>query len=119
MSNPGEFWAEGVQSWFHCNRRGGLEVVDTQGNHLGEIDTRKQLEEHLPALAELLDESFRHNRWTYQPVAKRLTEPHLGGYDPANAPTFHWPAEVLEAYNRIEAERAEKRKQQQRPAAKK
>ncbi|MEE8450863.1 MAG: hypothetical protein V3R99_03080, partial [Thermoguttaceae bacterium] len=110
MGTRGEFWAEGVQSWFHCNRRGGLEALDLEGKHVCHIDTREQLKEHLPELAELLDEVFRRNEWTYVPVGKRPDEPHLRGYDPAHAPTFRWPAEVIEAFNRIEAERAEKRK---------
>jgi len=44
------------------------------------------------------------------PVAKRLDEPHLSGFDPADAPEFRWPAAVVEAYDRIEAERARKEK---------
>lgn len=44
------------------------------------------------------------------PVTKRLHEPHLKGYDPAKAPVFRWPKKVLEAYERIEAERREKKR---------
>ena len=44
-------------------------------------------------------------------LANRLDEPHLCGYDPAKAPTFRWPAEVIEAYKRYEAEQAEKQRQ--------
>jgi len=112
MGNFGEFWAEGVQSWFDCNRNGGLEALGPDGEHLCQINTREQLKEHLPALAELLDEAFRGNQWVYVPVPKRLNELHLSGYDPAKAPTFRWPPEVLEAFNRIEAQRAEKGKKQ-------
>jgi len=119
MGNAGEFWAEGVQSWFHCNRRGGLETLDAEGEHLCQIDTRRQLKEHLPGLAELLDESFRQNEWVYLPVAKRTNEPHLSSYDPAKAPTFIWPPGVIEAFDRIEAERAEKRRQREEKAANK
>jgi len=113
MSNHGEFWAEGVQSWFNCNRRGGLEARGPKGEHLCHINTREELKTHLPAFAELLDEAFRHNPWVYVPVKKRLDEPHLQGYDPAKAPTFRWPPKVIEAFNRIEAEKAEKRKQKE------
>ena len=119
MGSFGEFWAEGVQSWFDCNRRGGLEALGPDGEHLCHVDTRRQLKEHLPAFAELLDEAFRRNKWVYLPVLKRLDQPHLHGYDPAQAPTFRWPPEVIEAFNRIEAERAKKRKQQEERSAKK
>jgi len=119
MSNPGEFWAEGVQSWFDCNRRGGLEALGPKGRPICHINTREQLNKHLPALAELIDEAFGQNRWVYVPVAKRLNQPHLRGYDPAKAPTFRWPKKVIEAYNRIEAEKAKKRKQQKDKATRK
>ena len=111
MNNPGEFWAEGVQSWFDCNRGGGLEVFDSDGKHVCHANTRQQLKTHLPELATLLDEAFQQNRWVYVPVLERLDQPHLRGYDPAKAPTFVWPPGVIEAFNRIEAERAKKRKQ--------
>ena len=113
---PGEFWAEGVQAWFNCNgtirpKCGGgqssFEVLGPRGEHLCHIATRRQLKTHLPEYAELLDDSFRQNQWTYVPVAKRLEEPHLRGYDPARAPAFRWPAEVIEAFSRHEAEKAE------------
>jgi hypothetical protein len=110
MANVGEFWAEGVQSWFNCNRRGGLEALGPRGEHVCHINTREQLRTHLPALAKLLDEAFRKNQWVYVPVLKRLDQPHLRGYDPAKAPTFRWPPKVIEAYKRIEAQRARKRK---------
>jgi hypothetical protein len=110
MGSFGEFWAEGVQSWFDCNRRGGLEAIGAEGAHLWYINTREQLKKHLPAFGKLLDEAFRQNTWAYVPVQNRLDQPHLRGYEPADAPTFRWPPEVIEAYDRIEAERAEKRK---------
>lgn len=110
MGNFGEFWAEGVQSWFNCNRRGGLEALGPAGKHLCHINTRDQMKTHLPALSKLIDEAFRQNPWVYVPVLERLDQPHLGGYDPAKAPTFRWPAKVIEAFNRIEAEKAEKAK---------
>lgn len=110
MNNPGEFWAEGVQSWFDCNRAAGLQVLGAEGQVLSELNTRAQIKKHLPGLAELLDDAFRRNQWVYVPVRKRLDHPHLLGYDPAKAPSFRWPPEVIETYNRIEAERAAKRK---------
>ncbi len=117
ITNIGEFWAEGVQAWFNCNgtirpESGGgqssFEVLGPEGEHVCHIATREQLTTHLPEYAKLLDESFRQNQWVYEPVAKRLDEPHLQGYDPAKAPTFTWPAEVVEGFRQIEAEKAEK-----------
>ena len=118
LGSFGEFWAEGVQSWFDCNRRGGLEALGPDGEHRCHVNTRRQLKEHLPAFAELLDEVFRGSEWGYLPVLKRLDQPHLSGYDPAGAPSFRWPPEVIEAFNRIEAERAAKRRQQEQGASK-
>ena len=111
MNNPGEFWAEGVQSWFDCNRRGGLELREEDGRHKESLNTRESIETRLPGLAKLLDEAFAGNRWVYVPVAKRLDQPHLKGYDPAKAPTFRWPPGVVEAFNRIEAEKRKKREE--------
>jgi hypothetical protein len=113
MTNVGEFWAEGVQSWFDCNRAGGLAVREPDGKGFTELNTREQVQTHLPAFAGLLDHAFRKNEWVYVPVLERLDEPHLRGYDPAKAPTFRWPPEVIEGYNRIEAEKARKRKAKQ------
>jgi hypothetical protein len=62
-------------------------------------------------VAELLDDVFRQNEWVYVRVRRRLDQPHLRGYDPAQSPEFVWPPEVIEAYNRIEAENARRRKQ--------
>gem|GEM_PF-236136 len=107
----GEFWAEGVQSWFECNRNGGLEAIDADGKSVCQINNRAQLKEYLPELAAMIDEQFKQNDWVYVPVRKRLDQPHLQGYDPANFPKFIWPPEVIETYNRIEAERAAKRKE--------
>jgi len=116
----GEFWAEGVQAWFNCNgtirpKSGGgqssFEILGPRGEHVCHIATREQLKTYLPEYAKLLDESFGGNEWTYVPVADRLDEPHLRGYDPAKAPTFRWPAEVIEAFNRFRAEQAKKQKQ--------
>jgi len=109
-----EFWAEGVQAWFNCNgtirpKSGGgqssFEVVGPEGQHVCHITTRELLRKYMPAYAKLIDNTFRQNKWVYVPVAKRLDEPHLRGFDPAKAPTFRWPPKVIEVFNRIEAER--------------
>lgn len=109
MTSYGEFWAEGVQSWFHCNRGGGLEALDANGKRVCVINTRSDLKKHMPVLAKILAASFPGNGWTYVPVKDRLNEPHLKGYDPAAAPTFKWPAYVIEGARKVEAERRKKR----------
>ena len=88
MSNHREFWAEGAQSWFNCNRNGGLAVARPDGKGLLQINTRDELKKHMPEFARLLAEVFRGNKWTWTPVGKRLDQPHLKGYDPAKAPVF-------------------------------
>jgi len=65
-SNPGEYWAEGVQSWFDCNRQNNY-------NH-NNINTREELKTYDPELAGLIAEAFRHTEetdWRYEPVAKQ------------------------------------------------
>ena len=122
----GEFWAEGVQAWFNCNgtvrpKSGGgqssFEVLGPQGEHVCHLRTREQIRTHIPEYAKLLDNTFRQNKWVYVPVAKRLDEPHLSGFDPAEAPTFRWPPAVVDAFNRIEAENkaAKEAKKQKQP----
>lgn len=109
MSNKGEFWAEGVQSWLDCNRDGGLAVREESGTVV-QINTRAQMRKHIPAFSAFLDEAFRKSTWTFAPVRTRLDQPHLKGYDPAKAPRFVWPKRVLENFRRIETERAAKRR---------
>jgi len=109
-----EFWAEGVQAWFNCNgtirpASGGgqssLEMLGPKGEHVVHIQRREHVKTHLPGLAKLIDESFGQNKWTYVPVAKRLHEPHLRGFDPAKAPTFRWPAGLAETFQAYEAQK--------------
>jgi hypothetical protein len=118
-----EFWAEGVQAWFNCNgtvrpKCGGgqssFEVVGPKGEHVCHIATREQLKTHLPEYAKLLDDSFRQNEWTYVPVAKRLDEPHLRGYDPAKAPTFRFQPEAIKAFEVFQRAEAERKAKEQR-----
>jgi len=65
-SNPGEYWAEGVQSWFDCNRQNNY-------NH-NHINTREELKAYDPDLAKFIAEAFQHTEetdWRYEPVAKQ------------------------------------------------
>ena len=87
-TNPSEYWAEGVQSWFDCNRRN-----DPQHN---DIATREKLKEYDPRLAALLAEVIKDNAWRYTPPSRRKEPGHLAGFDRTKAPRFVWPKELLE-----------------------
>lgn len=87
-TNHFEYFAEGVQSWFGNNREN-----DHDHNH---VNTREELIEYDPALAELCREVFRDTELVYTKPATRLTG-HLEGYDPSTAPTFEWPERLLKA----------------------
>ncbi|MHC4741909.1 MAG: hypothetical protein ACYS8Z_08370 [Planctomycetota bacterium] len=63
-SNPGEYWAEGVQTWFDCNRQNNY-------NH-NHINTREELKAYDPNLAKFIAQAFAHTDktdWRYEPVA--------------------------------------------------
>ncbi len=83
-SNPAEYWAEGVQSWFGNNREN-----DPSHNH---VNTRAELLEYDPELAALCREVFGERQWTYQKPADRdeAGRVHLKDWKPESAPTFKW-----------------------------
>jgi hypothetical protein len=85
-TNHSEYWAEGVQSWFHCNR-----TNDRQHNHVNDRDTLRQYD---PALAKLLEEVFHNNDWFYVPPSQRKEPQHLAGYSRSQAPTFRWSERI-------------------------
>jgi hypothetical protein len=91
ISNVGEYWAEGVQSWFDTNRQN-----DSSHNH---VNTRAELKTYDPALAKLVEEVFGDGPWRYVRPDKRpdLAESHLAGYEPGKGPRFQWEPELLEA----------------------
>jgi hypothetical protein len=90
--NHAEYFAEGVQSWFNNNR-----PPDHDHNH---VDTRKELREYDPGLAELCEEVFGDTELVYTKPVARLTG-HLAGYDPKTGPSFVWPARLDEARKAI------------------
>lgn len=103
-TSPGEFWAEAVQCWFDTNRD-EFTVILGDGSRKP-LKTREEMIAHMPEMAKLLRSVFGDNPWRYVPVVDRLeTAPHLKGYDPQAAPAFSWPREVLEAYEKEEAQR--------------
>lgn len=94
-TNPAEYWAEGVQSWFDTNRED-----DHDHNH---VNTREELKAHDKGLAALCEEVFGDGVWRYQrPPEREKGAPHLVGYDPKTAPTFAWPTELVAAYAALE-----------------
>ncbi len=101
-SNPQEYWAEGVQSYFDTNR-------ENDHDH-GKVDTREELILHDLALFELCAEVFGREAWRYVHPSERLGEGHLAAWAPQTAPTFAWPADMLAAYQREERERAVRQK---------
>lgn len=86
-SNVNEFFAEATQSWFDCNR-------EPDGEH-NEIDTRAELIEYQPDLAELLSEVYGANEWRYVSLARRPEAEHLAGWSLQPDQKFEWPAELL------------------------
>ncbi len=87
-TNPNEYWAEGVQSWFHTNR-----PPDAIHN---DVDTRDELKAYDPKLAALLAEVFGDRPWLYVRPAQRppAERRHLDGFDPATAGRFAWPKDL-------------------------
>lgn len=89
FTNPHEYWAEGVQSWFDDNREN-----DALHNH---VNTRVELKEYDPGLAGLCREVFGDGPWRYRkpmlrPAAERV---HLAGFDPSRSPAFRWRPEPV------------------------
>ncbi len=94
-TNPAEYWAEGVQSWFDCNREN-----DFEHNH---VNTREELRAYDTELAALVESVFGDGPWRYRKPRDRAADDstHLAGYDPSKAPTFVWPRGLVAAYEAI------------------
>ncbi|MFO0912072.1 MAG: DPP IV N-terminal domain-containing protein [Pirellulales bacterium] len=90
--NHHEYFAEGVQSWFDDNRED-----DHDHNH---VNTRVELIQYDPRLAELCREVFGETEFRYTKPTTRLTG-HLEGYDPHRSPRFEFPPRLGEARKRI------------------
>ena len=102
-TNRAEYWAEAVQSFFDDNR-----LPDHDHNH---VNTRKELSQYDPALANLVKEVFGDHKWRYKKPAlrKKAQTKHLAGYEDKNAPQFKWPPELVEWYKNYEAEKRKQR----------
>ena len=83
-SNPAEYWAEGVGSWFHGASYNNI------------AHTRLELKEYDPRLATLLTEVLGDGSWRYTPPSTRTHLPHLQGFNPQEAPIYQRPPELLE-----------------------
>ena len=63
-TNAGEYWAEGVQSYFDCN------APPNRGVH-NDVNTREKLAKYDPDLFELIDDAFRQSPYRYVRYDKR------------------------------------------------
>jgi hypothetical protein len=61
-SNPGECWAEGVQSYFDCSRPSKGPQPDGVHNN---VNTREELKKYDPELFTLIDNTLKSPRWRY------------------------------------------------------
>jgi dipeptidyl-peptidase-4 len=100
-TNPAEYFAEGVQSWFDNNR-----PPDHDHNH---VRTRKLLKEYDPGLAKLCEEVFGETQLVYTKPVTRLRD-HLVGYDPSKSPKFVWPERLAKIGDQIRRDTVESRR---------
>lgn len=94
-TNPSEYWAEGVQSWFDTNREN-----DHDHNH---VNTREELREHDPGLAALVESIFGDPEWRYENPNAREDLGHLSTLGRATAPVFAWSPDLVAAYNDLQS----------------
>lgn len=92
MSNAGEYWAEGVQSWFDTN-------LHDDSQH-GAIDTREEVQALDPELASLIVEVFGEVTWRYQRPGQRTPEARESLGLPARLPRFSWPRALEQPVSR-------------------
>lgn len=93
-TNKEEYWAVGVQCYFH-----GSLTPDAESPR---VDTREELRDYDKPLFALIDEMFKQNPWRYTPPKTGERRPHLKGYDPKKAPTFRWPGGLQAWYELYE-----------------
>jgi hypothetical protein len=92
MSSRGEYWAEGTQSWFDCNRKGRNEDPKVgDGVHNG-IWNRELIKEYDPEFAAFLKETWGDDEWRYsKPLSGRRPDnelAHLAGLDRDAMPSY-------------------------------
>lgn len=84
-TNHHEYWAEAVQSWFGTNR-----PPDHDHNH---VDTRPELIEYDPAVADLVRETFPAD-WEYVAPSQRKEPRHLAQFVLRHEDRFEWPRDL-------------------------
>ena len=90
--NSGEYWAEGTEAWFYPS---GRVNAHRYGN------TREALKARDPGLAALLTEVYGDNDWRYTLPETRLDQPHLGGFEAHNRPSFQYPPAAVALYQEL------------------
>ncbi len=92
----GEYWAEGVQSWFDTNTED-----DEQHNH---VDTRAELATYDRALADLCAEVFGDRPWRWLPPGRRRPpSARAAAPGPEGEREFSWSARTAPARTGAEA----------------
>jgi cyclophilin family peptidyl-prolyl cis-trans isomerase len=100
ITNPAEYWAEGVQSWFDDNREN-----DALHNR---VNTRSELRDYDPELAALCAEIFGDGVWRYRRPRDRDANQaaHLASFDRSSAPRFKWREYPLTDRPRVQIDTA-------------
>jgi hypothetical protein len=70
-SNASEYWAEGVQDYWDCNRQSKGQDADGVHNH---VDTREELKKYDPELFAFIDQTLRSKEWSYTRYIDRPKE---------------------------------------------
>ncbi len=93
--NRMEYWAEAVQSWFDDNREN-----DALHNH---VNTRLELKEYDPQLAQLCEQVFGDQAWRYQKPSLRdpADRAHLDDVDFKKLPRFQWREEPIPEHPKV------------------
>ena len=86
--NKAEYWAEGLNVWFHTH-------------HSSPVKTRDTLKAYDPSLALLITEVLGDHDWRHTPLRMRTHLPHLQGFNPQSAPQMELPPGTLEAYEEL------------------
>ncbi|HET6250025.1 MAG TPA: hypothetical protein VFE47_20205 [Tepidisphaeraceae bacterium] len=89
LLNKAEYWAEGVECWYDCNR-----VMDHDHNH---IHTREGIKAYDPDLARVLAEALGDHDWRFVSPRLRAGKAHLAGFDPEKSPKVVPPDFIDEA----------------------
>jgi alpha-glucosidase len=70
-TNPSEYWAEGVQDYWDCNRQSKGQEADGVHNH---VNSRQELKEYDPELFAFIDATLGPKEWRYTRYIDRPKE---------------------------------------------